>query len=108
VRDMFRIVGLYGQEDVKRTKKRESRRKGDFSLIFPREIASKSGKRKVDPVKKPASGFRWEEIEVGGVAPVTVTEVTKVEGKVEERQVEQKVEGNVDVLPSAPPMVPCC
>lgn len=40
---MFRIVGL--QNESKRHKKRESRRKGDFRLICPKSIPSKSRPR---------------------------------------------------------------
>lgn len=112
VRDMFRTVGLHVQEDVKHTKKRESRRKGDFTLIFPYSIHPRSGKRK--PGQKAAFGLRWDEIVASpnsDVAPVTSTEATLPVEKVEEKvaapeKVEEKLEEIVEV--PVPPMVPCC
>ena len=102
MRDMFRIVGLHGEDDPKRTKNRESRRKGNFSLIFPRSIAAKSGKPQNS--SKPTLGLRKEEIEDGAVPALAigVSVESKVVEKVEERE-EAKEEEKVE-----PPMVPCC
>lgn len=135
---MFRIVGLYGQEDKKRTKKRESRRKGDFYLICPRTIAPKSGKK---GRKRCALGIRWDELEgQNDVAGEAKVEENLAEVKVEEKakpdevpessepsksaepaepsepskpaepKVEEKVAEKVEekVDMQVPPMVPCC
>jgi len=106
VRDMFRTVGLHGEENVKHTKKRESRRKGAFVLIFPRSIAPKSGKRRKG--QKPALGLRWDEIEAGDVALAPATTEVPMAVPVEEKEeVAAKVEERLDV-PAAPVGIPCC